>query len=115
MLSWIIKSAIVSITLIFLIHHLLYFFKSMLTVPKIKDLVNAPTQKYEHMYNIINHSKSNFAPTKTSDDYTLIDLLPKNEDNENNMKNELKSFLKSQLHDSSPDSIINSTDTYSAF
>ena len=89
MLSWVIKITIVSIILIFLIHHLINFFKSTLTVPKIKDLVNTP-QKYENMYNIIKQN------SKT--DYTMIDLLPKEE--KPTMKNELKNFLKKQLHNS---------------
>ena len=54
MLSWIIQITIISIVLIFLVHYLFNFFKSTLTVPKIKDLVNSPTQKYENMLNIIN-------------------------------------------------------------
>jgi hypothetical protein len=87
MLSWVIKITIISIILIFLIHHLINFFKSTLTVPKIKDLVNTP-QKYENMYNIIKQS------SKT--DYTMIDLLPKEE--KPTMKNELKNFLKRQLN-----------------
>ena len=53
MLSWVIQITIISFILIFLVHHLINFFKSTLTVPKIKDLVNTPTQKYENMYNII--------------------------------------------------------------
>lgn len=89
MLSWVIKITIISIILIFLIHHLINFFKSTLTVPKIKDLVNTP-QKYENMYNIIKQN------SKT--DYTMIDLLPKEE--KPTMKNELKNFLKKQLHNS---------------
>lgn len=87
MLSWVIKITIISIILIFLIHHLINFFKSTLTVPKIKDLVNTP-QKYENMYNIIKQN------SKT--DYTMIDLLPQEE--KPTMKNELKNFLKKQLH-----------------
>ena len=49
MLSWVLQITIISIVLIFLVHHLINFFKSTLTVPKIKDLVNTPTQKYENM------------------------------------------------------------------
>jgi hypothetical protein len=94
MLSWIVQITIISIVLIFLVHHLINFFKSTLTVPKIKDLVNTPTQKYENMYNIINQNKSN--NLDLNKEYTLIDLLPKKD--EPNMKNELKNFLKSQLN-----------------
>ena len=114
MLSWIIQATIISIVLIFLVHHLFNFFKSTLTVPKIKDLVNTPTQKYDNMFSII--SKGNYdnnlvtnsnSNTNLSDnyEYTMKDLLPKPE---NDMKSELKNFLKKQL--SSNDSLsINST------
>jgi len=96
MLSWAIQITIISIILIFLVHHLINFFKSTLTVPKIKDLVNTPTKKYENMYSIINNGNTSEIPEKNND-YTLIDLLPtKNDDT--NMKSELKNFLKSQLH-----------------
>ena len=94
MLSWAIQITIISIILIFLVHHLINFFKSTLTVPKIKDLVNTPTQKYENIYNIIKNNSN----TSTNEDYTLIDLLPKRE--EPSMKNELKNFLKKQLNKS---------------
>jgi hypothetical protein len=53
MLSWVIQITVISTILIFLVHHLINFFKSTLTVPKIKDLVNTPSIKYENMYNII--------------------------------------------------------------
>ena len=96
MLSWIIQFTIISIILIFLVHHLINFFKSTLTVPKIKDLVNTSTQKYENIYNII---KKNSHTVPPPEDYSLIELLPKKE--EVSMKNELKKFLKKQLHTSS--------------
>jgi hypothetical protein len=105
MLSWIVKMTIISIVLVILMHHLINFFKSTLTVPKIKDLVNRPMQKYENMYNIINNKNDNFESinknfndTTSDNEYTLIDLLPVKQ--ENNMKDELKNFLKSQLKNS---------------
>lgn len=83
------------------------FFKSTLTVPKIKDLVNSPNQKYQHIYDTISHNYS-------SEGYTNIELLPNNNfdynelttmkntetnaNTTNSMKNELKSFLKKQLN-----------------
>ena len=98
MLSWAIQITIISIVLIFLVHHLINFFKSTLTVPKIKDLVNSPSQKYKNIYDTISHSC-----VEASDKYTDINLLPNMNDitlNEsNNMKDELKSFLKKQLND----------------
>ena len=96
MLYWVIQITIASAILIFLVHHLITFFTSTLTVPKIKDLVNTTTQKYENMYDII---KQNAATANDCDkDYTLIDLLPTKD--ESSMKNELKTFLKKQLHSS---------------
>jgi len=115
MLSWIIQATIISIVLIFLVHHLFNFFKSTLTVPKIKDLVNTPTQKYDNMFSIIskgNYDNNNLVTnlnsnTNLSDnyEYTMKDLLPKPE---NDMKSELKNFLKKQLS-SNDSSSVNST------
>jgi len=98
MLFWSIQITLVSIILIFLVHHLINYFKATLTVPKIKDLVNTPAQKYEHMYNIISQQKSGIGNEPTVD-YTEIELLPK--PNVESMKNELKSFLKQQLNSNS--------------
>jgi hypothetical protein len=91
MLFWTLQITVISIILIFLVHHLILFFKSTLTVPKVKDLVNAPAQKYENIYNTI-----------SSRDYT-DNLLPSNDGlvptplhDVKSMKDELKSFLKSK-------------------
>ena len=111
MLFWSIKITIISIILIFLVHNLIYFFKSTLTIPKIKDLVNTSSKKYENMYNTINQqpleTNSNFDST------TNLDLLPINnmknintntleKEEESNinldMKNELKDFFKNQFN-----------------
>ena len=120
MLFWSIKITLLSIILIFLVHYLINFFKSTLTVPKIKDLVNTPTQKYENMFNVMslsdkqntnsNNNTNNISSNNTNNtnnnnynnisnnnqvSYTEIDLLPKPD--ENSMKNELKNFLKKQM------------------
>jgi hypothetical protein len=127
MLFWIIRITLISIILIFLVHHLINFFKTTLTVPKIKDLVNTSTQKYENIFSIIkqnsntnntnnNTNTNNTNNTNFSNNYTSIDLLPKPD--EPNMKNELKSFLKKQLNNgtdiSSLDTITGSN-SYSTF
>ena len=92
MFTWIIQISIISIIFIFLVHHLIMFFKSTLTVPKIKDLVNSPNQKYQNIYDTISHKSTS---------YTDIDLLPTNDSSDMTMKNELKSFLKKQLNNDS--------------
>jgi len=106
MLIWIIQVIIFSIILIFLVHHLILFFKSTLTVPKIKDLVNTSTQKYESMFNVISN-KDNTSSSYEQTDYSIIDLLPKPEDT--SMKSELKNFLKKQLTNSNIDINTNNT------
>ena len=120
MLSWIVQITVISIILVFLVHHLINFFKATLTVPKIKDLVNAPIQKYENMLNIIKNNSNNSNNSNTSyPEYKIMDLLPKTE--EPTMKNELKSFLKKQLNmtpsgtDISMLDSLSSSNTYSEF
>ena len=98
MIFWTIKTIVLSIIFIFLIHHLIEFFKNTLTVPKVKDLVNVPTQKYEHILNILSKSKntsdnkySNTSENINSDinQSTNINSLPVVDDD---MKSELKKF-----------------------
>ena len=134
MLSWIIQITIISIILIFLVHYLFNFFKETLTVPKIKDLVNVPNKKYENMFNIISKSSEN-SNSENKYNYTDIDLLPIQQDssdfNNNNrknwdaqtdtdlMKNELKSFLKKQMKETSDvkdlsnDNLASNSNTFS--
>jgi hypothetical protein len=131
MLSWILQITIISIVLIFLVHYLFNFFKSTLTVPKIKDLVNSPTQKYESMFNIIskNNSKTHnntfnkdnndyndnntFNNDNNENEYTLTDLLP-TQQTKTDMKNELKNFLKKQMNPTNDANNTNNTTSISA-
>ena len=50
MWGWIIQVTIISLLLIFLLHYLYSFFKTTLTSPKLKDLVNKPQEKYNTIY-----------------------------------------------------------------
>jgi len=79
MVLWIIKHAIFSIVIITLMHYLYIFFKNNLTVPKIKDLVNRPEQKYREIYKSLEKKPAQ----KKSVEKTNID-----------MKAELKNYLK---------------------
>ena len=105
MFSWILQISIISIIFIFLVHHLLYFFKSTLTVPKMKDLVNSPVKKYQDIFDTITNTNTNtnygnkYLPDPNISDlsYTDINLLP-TENSNTNMKDELKMFLKKQLN-----------------
>jgi len=91
MLLWIIQISTISVIFIFLVHNLIGFFTSTLTVPKIKDLVTTPNQKYENMFNVISESKSN------TFDYEEP-IKEKQIDTSTNMKDELKNFLKQQMN-----------------
>lgn len=84
---WIIKVSILSFILIFLLHYLYSFFVSTLTVPKVKDLVTLPQEKYDKMFHSLHNSHC--STTESSD---II-----NGDNRNNaqsMKEDLINFLK---------------------
>ena len=109
MLSWILQISIISIIFIFLVHHLLCFFKTTLTVPKMKDLVNSPLKKYQDIFDTISNTNSNTNLNSNTnfnqylpkdDEYTDINLLPTENALGTDMKDELKSFLKKQLNNS---------------
>lgn len=114
MLSWILQISIISIILIFLVHHLIQFFRDTLTVPKIKDLVNAPAQKYENMFSTMNRGNSESMNYNINfDENYKKSLLPPSasptEFDVASMKDELKSYLKNQHFQSS--SSINDLDS----
>jgi hypothetical protein len=112
MILWTIQTAIISFVLIFLVHHLLIFFTDTLTVPKVKDLVYVPAQKYEQIYQTIQKSTNSNNTTISKPDSTtnIEELLPMKPDT-TSMKNELKSFLKSQQNKGTTTSI----DTLNSF
>ena len=66
----ILKWVLISLTLIFLMHHLYMFLMNTLTVPKIKDLVNKPTQQYHELYNTIGGSTASLAHTLPNENGT---------------------------------------------
>jgi len=127
MLFWILQSMVLSIIFILLIHHLIHFFKTTLTIPKMKDLVNAPTQKYDNMYTIIGNPSSDMGTAAAAaaaaagqpihmspSSYLPQSIMPSSScgsfgnasfadsssasSSQDTMKNELKYFLKNQLN-----------------
>jgi cell shape-determining protein MreC len=93
----ILKWTLISLILIVLVHYLYSFFKTTLTVPKIKDLVNRPAGAYKEIYETIEKVKLNEREklkenNSNNKNNTSNNTLIKNEDN---MKDELKSFLNS--------------------
>ena len=83
MLLFIIKNAIISIILIFLLHYIYDYFKTNLTTPKVKDLVNKPQMQYEEIIETIKENKK--METKK--------ILEKKKEDQTSMKNELKKYM----------------------
>ena len=120
MLYFVIQFTILSIILIFLVHHLILFFKSTLTVPKIKDLVNTSNKQYENIYNIISNNNNNkttnidLLNSENTYGYNESELLPPKPDIDS-MKNELKDFLKTHLQNSETSTTISSLDNFASY
>ena len=51
MIGWIVQATALSLCLIAVLHYLYVFFKTTLTVPKVKDLVNRPQKQYDAIFN----------------------------------------------------------------
>ena len=58
MLIWVSKIVVISLVLIILVHYLYSFFKTTLTVPKVKDLVYRPSEKYDKLFDTIKLSNA---------------------------------------------------------
>ena len=55
MIGLIIQLSILSLIFILLVHHLIYFFKNSLTVPKVNELINSSNKKYEKIFSVISN------------------------------------------------------------
>lgn len=98
MLLFIIKWTILSFLLIFLIHYLYSFFKSTLTIPKVRDLVNKPTERYNEMIDTIKYNDT-------------IKYKEKNNINRDvNMQDELSNFLQDLKKNNVSTEILSSND-----
>jgi hypothetical protein len=99
MWAWIFKVALVSFLFIFLLHYLYSFFKTTLTSPKVKDLVNKPMRKYDSIYDSLQSSQgygyiddledvnANMSKILNSNPLTTQNPVKQN------MKDELKKYL----------------------
>lgn len=88
---WIITSLI----LIILIHYLFNFFKDTLTTPKVKDLIQEPLMRYKNIENITNNTSNsnNKDIIGTTSMEEIIDKKDFENNNESDMKSELKNFF----------------------
>ncbi len=128
MLYWVIQITVVSIIFILVVHNIFHFLKNTLTVPKAKDLVDVHMEKYKHIYATLNNNEPilNYSGSLTSENTqgtTNIDDIPMmsndlnkqtkinpllTQSENNNMKNELKNFMKKQLNSNQAVSTENS-------
>jgi len=83
MLLFILKNAIISIILIFLLHYIYDYFKTNLTTPKVKDLVNKPQIQYEEIIESI----------KENNNINKKEMKEKKDLQKLSMKNELKKYM----------------------
>ena len=107
MIAWVLQISLISFLFIFLVHHLITFLKSTLTIPKIKDLVDSPSQKYKNIYAQLSNRNEFKEPSSSSPVREPIKA-------DSSMKQDLKSFLKKQLNPDQNVSDLQSIDsTYS--
>ena len=108
MIGWVLQVTVISLCFIAVVHYLYIFFKTTLTVPKVKDLVNRPQQQYEELFKgithmsphldgshvvSINNNNTNNNTTSISELPSLLEPQDQNRD-QTAMKDELKQFLK---------------------
>ncbi len=111
MIAWILQISIISFLFIFLVHHLITFLKSTLTIPKIKDLVDSPSQKYKNIYAQLSNNNNNNHTNNNTNNQKEEPIKV-----ESSMKQDLKSFLKKQLNpDQSVSDIYSLDSTYSPY
>jgi hypothetical protein len=85
---WFIQVSVTSLIIIFVLHNLYSFFKETLTVPKIKDMVKRPQQKYETLFRELRSTNAmNANATSTSSAMSSAST------SDSEMKNELKRYL----------------------
>jgi uncharacterized membrane protein YgcG len=94
---WIIKVSILSLVFIFLLHYLYTFFISTLTIPKVKDLVTLPQQKYDELFHSLEQNKS-IQSNNGHNGNDNLPLLPSSSlsslPSSQSMKDELIRFMK---------------------
>jgi hypothetical protein len=90
---WFIQISFASLVIIFVLHKLYAFFKDTLTVPKIKDMVKRPQQKYETLFRELRNRGQDFAVNDETNSNTNSNTNANANANAVAMKNELKRYL----------------------
>lgn len=87
---WFIQVSVVSLIIIFVIHNLYTFFKETLTVPKIKDMVKRPQQRYDTLFREL---RNQVAENANANANASANSIVNSNSNADDMKNELKRYL----------------------
>jgi hypothetical protein len=90
---WFIQVSVVSLIIIYVIHNLYSFFKDTLTVPKIKDMVKRPQQKYDTLFRELRNQVHTSNASNASNANANANANPNPGSEADNMKNELKRYL----------------------
>jgi|LauGreDrversion4_2_1035121.scaffolds.fasta_scaffold89550_3 hypothetical protein len=112
MLPWIIQMSIISLILIVLVHYLFTFFKTNLTIPKVKDLVNKPQKQYEALFDTMKDTTIHHRMSEP--EYTNINDNVKSDVSKSesiSMKNELKNYLKELSESKKTNGLTSSSNT----
>ena len=89
---WFIQVSVASLIIIYVMHNLYSFFKDTLTVPKIKDMVKRPQQRYDTLFRELrNQVHTSNASNANANANVSANANPGSE--ADNMKNELKRYL----------------------
>lgn len=99
MIFWIIQWSVLSLIFIYLLHHLYSFFIDTLTVPKVKDLINKPIDRYNELFSIMEKNNKQKISTDT--------IVPNS--STNTMHNELLDFLNNIKKNNNTDDQLQST------
>ena len=89
---WFIQVSVVSLIIIFVIHNLYTFFKETLTVPKIKDMVKRPQQRYDTLFRELRNQVAENANANANANASASSIV-NSSSNADDMKNELKRYL----------------------
>jgi hypothetical protein len=118
LMLWIAQVVAISFIIIFILHNLYFFFKETLTVPKMKDMVKRPQQRYDALFRELRmHSDAQRSEAQRSDaqrsdaqrSEAQRSEAPTNATNANDeMKNELKRYLM-ELNGSNTNTNTNTT------
>ena len=121
MWGWIIQVTIISLLLIFLLHYLYSFFKTTLTSPKLKDLVNKPQEKYNTIYKSLqsagnggSYNLGEDMKPSVNDNSTVSSTSGSSSSTSTSMKDELKRYLNDLNSNSSNNSNSNANSNSSS-